>query len=42
VLLSFVHTSLRDQVETRAEEAAICVFERLIAFQSAENRDDQR
>ena len=32
VLLSFVHTSLRDQVETRAEGAAIRVFERLIAF----------
>jgi hypothetical protein len=36
VLLSFVHTSLRDQVETRAEGAAIRVFERLIAFQGDE------
>lgn len=42
VLLSFVHTSLRDQVETRAEGAAIRVFERLIAFTSDENPDDQR
>jgi predicted RNase H-like nuclease (RuvC/YqgF family) len=42
VLLSFVHTSLRDQVETRAEGAAIRVFERLIAFKSDENPEDQR
>jgi predicted RNase H-like nuclease (RuvC/YqgF family) len=38
VLLSFVHTSLRDQVETRAEGAAIRVFERLIAFKG----DDEK
>jgi hypothetical protein len=42
VLLSFVHTSLRDQVDTRAERAAIGVFERLIAFKSDENPEDQR
>jgi hypothetical protein len=42
VLLSFVHTSLRDQVDTRAERAAIGVFERLIAFKSDGNPEDQR
>ncbi len=42
VLLSFVHTSLRDQVDTRAERAAIGVFERLIAFKSDDNPEDQR
>jgi len=42
VLVSFVHTSLRDQVDTRAERAAIGVFERLIAFKSEENPEGQR
>ncbi len=42
VLLAFVHTSLRDQVETRAERAAIGVFERLIAFRDDETPEDQR
>jgi polyhydroxyalkanoate synthesis regulator protein len=32
VPIAFVHTSLRDHVETRAERAAIGVFERLIVF----------
>lgn len=42
VLLSFVHTSLRDQVDTRAERAAIGVFERLIALKGDENPEGQR
>jgi predicted RNase H-like nuclease (RuvC/YqgF family) len=42
VLTTFVQTSLRDQVETRAEKAAIRVFERLIAIQGDETPDDER
>lgn len=42
VLMSFVQTSLRDQVETRAEKAAIRVFERLIAIQGEDTPEDER
>jgi len=42
VLITCVHTSLRDQVDTRAETAAIGVYERLIAFRNEENPNDQR
>jgi chaperonin cofactor prefoldin len=42
VLMTFVQTSLHDQVETRAEKAAIRVFERLIAIQGDEAPEDER
>jgi hypothetical protein len=40
--MTFVQTSLRDQVETRAEKAAIRVFERLIAIQGDNTPEDER
>lgn len=42
VLMTFVQTSLRDQVETRAEKTAIRVFEWLIAIQGDETLEDGR
>jgi chaperonin cofactor prefoldin len=41
VLVTFVHSSLRDQVEGRAERAAIRVFERLASMQGDESRQTQ-
>ena len=41
VLVTFVHSSLRDQVEGRAERAAIRVFERLASMQGDESRQAQ-
>jgi hypothetical protein len=38
VLVTFVHSSLRDQIEGRAERAAIRVFERLVSMQGDESR----
>lgn len=41
VLVTFVHSSLRDQIEGRAERAAIRVFERLASMQGDESRQAQ-
>jgi ribosome-binding factor A len=41
VLVTFVNSSLRDQIEGRAERAAIRVFERLVSMQSDESRQAQ-
>jgi len=41
VLVTFVHSSLRDQIEGRAERAAIRVFERLTSIQGDESRRAQ-
>lgn len=41
VLVTFVHSSLRDQIEGRAERAAIRVLERLAAMEGAESRPPQ-
>jgi hypothetical protein len=40
--MSVVQNSLRDQVEIRAEKAAIQVFDRLIAIQGDDTPDDER
>jgi chaperonin cofactor prefoldin len=41
VLVTFVHSSLRDQIEGRAERAAIRVFERLASMQKDELQQSQ-
>jgi chaperonin cofactor prefoldin len=41
VLVTFVHSSLRDQIEGRAERAAIRVLERLASIQEDESRQAQ-
>lgn len=41
VLVTFVHSSLRDQIEGRAERAAIRVLERLASMQEDESRKSQ-
>lgn len=41
VLVTFVHSSLRDQIEGRAERAAIRVLERLASMQSDEPQQAQ-
>jgi chaperonin cofactor prefoldin len=41
VLVTFVHSSLRDQIEGRAERAAIRDFERLVSIQGDESRQSQ-
>ena len=41
VLVTFVHSSLRDQIEGRAERAAIRVLERLASMQEDELRRAQ-
>lgn len=41
VLITFVHSSLRDQIEGRAERAAIRVLERLASMQEDESRKSQ-
>ncbi len=41
VLITFVHSSLRDQIEGRAERAAIRVFELLASMQGDESRQSQ-
>jgi hypothetical protein len=41
VLVTFVNSSLRDQIEGRAERAAIRVFERLVSMPGDESRQAQ-
>ena len=41
VLVTFVHSSLRDHIEGRTERAAIRVFERLASMQGDESRQAQ-
>jgi hypothetical protein len=41
VPVTFVHSSLRDQIEGRAERAAIRVFERLASMQGDEPQQSQ-
>jgi hypothetical protein len=41
VLVTFVHSSLRDQIEGRAERAAIRVFEWIALIQGDESRQSQ-
>jgi CII-binding regulator of phage lambda lysogenization HflD len=41
VLVIFVNSSLRDQIEGRAERAAIRVFERLVSMPGDESRQAQ-
>ncbi|MCI0467893.1 MAG: hypothetical protein L0Y57_12950 [Beijerinckiaceae bacterium] len=41
VLVTFVHSSLRDQIEGRSERAAIRVLERLASMQDEESRPSQ-
>ena len=41
VLVTFVTSSLRDQIEGRAERAAIRVFERLVSMPGDESRQAQ-
>jgi chaperonin cofactor prefoldin len=41
VLVTFVHSSLRDQIEGRAERAAIRVLERLASMQGDESLQSQ-
>jgi chaperonin cofactor prefoldin len=41
VLVTFVHSSLRDQIEGRAERGAVRVLERLASMEGAELRPSQ-
>jgi chaperonin cofactor prefoldin len=41
LLVTFVNSSLRDQIEGRAERAAIRVFERLVSMPGDESRQAQ-
>jgi len=41
VLVTFVHSSLRDQIEGRAERAAIRLLDRLASMQEDESRPSQ-
>jgi predicted RNase H-like nuclease (RuvC/YqgF family) len=42
VLIEFVHTSLRNDIETRAERAAVSLIERLIALRDEGPQEDER
>jgi hypothetical protein len=42
VLVEFVQTSLRNDIETRAERAAISLIDRLIALRDDEPREGER